>query len=228
MKEINEVQSLGNLFGPARDQGVRPTCLAFAMSDLHAGLRESWVPLSCEFVFYHAQRRANRPPTVGATLLAMLEALRCNGQPHEEGWRYLAATPANAVLWQPPQNVGEVYRRAGEKQSNTIDEIIAVLDQGRPILVLLYLSNAFYLAGSKGLVDLLAGEQPDVTRRHAVVAIGHGTYGGRRVILVRNSWGEGWGRDGHAWLTEEFLNPRLFGLAILTEDFDVVPSPIAA
>jgi hypothetical protein len=29
-------------FGPARDQGPRPTCLAFAISDAHAALREPW------------------------------------------------------------------------------------------------------------------------------------------------------------------------------------------
>ena len=218
MREINVRQSLGSLFGSVRDQGERPTCLAFAVSDLHAGLRESWEPLSCEFLFYHAQRRANRPPTVGATLLAMLEALRYDGQPHEEKWHYLAATPADAALWQPPQDVGEVFRRAGEHKPNTVDEIISGLDQGRPILVLLYLSISFYLTGPNGLVDPPAGEQPDITRRHAVVAIGHGTHGGQRVVLVRNSWGDGWGWGGHAWLTEEFLKPRMFELTIFTEN----------
>ena len=38
-------------FGPVRDQGSRPTCLAFAASDSHAGVRAGWRPLSCEFAF---------------------------------------------------------------------------------------------------------------------------------------------------------------------------------
>lgn len=58
-------------FGPVRDQGDRPTCLAFAASDSHAGLRPGWAPLSCEFAFYHAQRRAGRSPAQGAVLPAM-------------------------------------------------------------------------------------------------------------------------------------------------------------
>ncbi len=221
MTEIDEQQNLSHLFGGVRDQGSRPTCLAFAASDAHAGLRESWVPLSCEFVFYHAQRRAGRPPNVGATLPAMLDALRHDGQPCEEGWPYLAASPAEAASWQPPQDVGEVYRRAGEQGQNSVEEIIAELDQSRPVLVLMYLSMSFDWAGPDGLVDPPAGEQRDVTRRHAVVSIGHGTHKGRRVILVRNSWGEGWGQGGHAWLTEEFLRPRVFRVANLTEDIDV-------
>ena len=228
MTEIDELQNLGHLFGAVRDQGDRPTCLAFAASDVHAGLRESWVPLSCEFAFYHAQRRAGRPPTVGALLPAMLDALRRDGQPCEEGWPYLATPPADAASWQPPQDVGEVYRRAGEQGQNTVDDIIAELDQGRPVLVLMHLSISFDLAGLEGLVDAPAGEQPDMARRHVVVAIGHGTHDGRRVILVRNSWGEGWGQGGHAWLTEDFLGPRVFRLAILTEDIDVAPRATAA
>ena len=61
-----------------------------------------------------------------------------------------------------------------------------------------------------------------------LVSVGYGTHNGRRVILVRNSWGEGWGQGGYAWLTEEFLGPRVFRLAILTEDIDVAPPAAAA
>ena len=228
MTEIDEQQNLSHLFGAARDQWSRPTCLAFAASDAHAGLRESWVPLSCEFVFYHAQRRAGRSPNVGATLPTILDALRHDGQPCEEGWPYLPALPADEASWQPPHDVGEVYRRAGEQGQNTVEEIIAELDQGRPVLVLMYLSMSFDLAGPDGLVDPPAEELPDFARRHAVVAIGHGTYKGRRVILARNSWGEEWGQDGHAWLTEELLRPRVFRVAILTEEIDVAPRAATA
>jgi hypothetical protein len=73
------------LFGPIRDQGPRPTCLAFAISDLHAALRGPWEPLSCEYLFYHAQRRANRKPHEGTLLTSALDAVRHEGQPHESG-----------------------------------------------------------------------------------------------------------------------------------------------
>jgi hypothetical protein len=86
------------LFGPARDQGERPTCLAFAASDAHAGLRADWVPLSCEFAFYHAQRRSNSSPLQGATLESILEALRHDGQPAEAGWPYLTDLPSKEAL----------------------------------------------------------------------------------------------------------------------------------
>ena len=60
MSEIIVLRDLRKHFGDARDQGPRPTCLSFAASDAHAALRTGWTPLSCEFAFYQAQRRAGR------------------------------------------------------------------------------------------------------------------------------------------------------------------------
>ena len=228
MTEVDGRRDLGGLFGPVRDQGARPTCLAFAASDLHAGMREAWEPLSCEFLFYHAQRRAERPPTMGATLPATLDALRHDGQPREEGWPYMDEPSVDAASWRPPAEVGEIHRREGEEHPHTAAEIVAMLDRGRPVLVLLHLSTSFDMAGPRGLVDPSANEPPDIARRHAVIAIGHGAYEGQRAVLVRNSWGEGWGMNGHAWLTEGFLGPRMFGLAILEEEAGVALSAASA
>ena len=54
--------------GNARDQGVRPTCLAFALSDAHAGLREGRIPLSCEFLIYETLRSTGVDETEGLPL----------------------------------------------------------------------------------------------------------------------------------------------------------------
>ena len=53
-------------------------------------------------------------------------------------------------------------------------------------------------------------------RRHALVAVGHGERHDGKYILVRNSWGEGWGDRGHAWLHEEYLEACLETTAIIT------------
>lgn len=219
---------LRSMFGPVRDQGQRPTCLAFAASDAHAALRGDWAPLSCEYVFYRAQKRANRRSTEGATLSSILDALRHDGQPGESGWPYLAQLPADPAQWQPPPGLAPLFRRAGETKHDTIDEIIDELEMGRPVLVLMTLSTSFDWAGPAGLVDPGVNEQPDPFRRHAVVAIGYGEVNGQRAMLIRNSWGDGWGNGGYAWLTETFLLPRIFRLAILTEDISVSAHTAAA
>jgi hypothetical protein len=228
MSEIIVLKDLRTHFGDARNQGQRPTCLAFAASDAHAALRTGWTPLSCEFAFYQAQRRAGRPPNKGALLSSMLEALRQDGQPAEAGWPYLAVTPTDAASWMPPNGAGPLYGRAGEKRTPSIDMIIAELNGDRPTILLLMLSPAFYTPSAQAVVRPAAGEGPDPARRHAVVAVAHGTVDGQRAILVRNSWGLRWGAAGHGWLTEAFLTPRLFAAAMLTENVDVSSGAAAA
>lgn len=216
------------LFGPIRDQGQRPTCLAFAASDLHAALRRPWAPLSCEYLFYHAQQRAKRKPHEGALLSTMLDAVRLDGQPHEADWPYLRVLPTDLSLWAPPPGISPLFRRAGDTGRHTVDAMVSELDGGRPLIALLRLSWSFDWIKPDGIVDEATGEQPDLNRRHAVIAAGHGEVNGQRAIIVRNSWGEGWGDGGYGYLTEKYLAPRVFQLAILKEDLSVSPRSVAA
>ncbi len=227
MTAVTVLKDLRAELGPARNQGPRPTCLAFAASDAHGALRPGWSPLSCEFAFYHAQRRASRLPDSGAVLPAMLATLRLDGQPEEMSWPYLPATPDNQASWVPPADVGQRFGRAGAAHAPSAEAIIAELDAGRPVILLMMLSPSFYAPGVDAVIRSLAGEAPDPVIRHAVLAVGHGAVAGERVFLIRNSWGPAWGAAGHGWLTESFLTPRLFAAALLTENVDVSAHPAA-
>lgn len=208
-------------FGPARDQGPRPTCLAFAASDAHAGLRDGWVPLSCEYLFYQAQRRGGRPPTVGALRPLMLAALREDGQPEESAWQYLSTTPADPANWNPPVPIGKCFGRNGAISNDDLTAVCELLDKHNPVILHLALSDSFYTPDPEGVVTPAPGERPDPNRRHAVVAVGHGLVNGVQSVLVRNSWGASWGIEGHAWLTEKFVQPRLLAITVLLEEVDV-------
>jgi hypothetical protein len=87
MSAITVRHNLRDRFGPARDQGERETCLAFAMSDAHAAARGSpWLPLCCEYLFYYAKQRDPTPANEGTTIPAIRAALQHDGQPVENDW----------------------------------------------------------------------------------------------------------------------------------------------
>jgi hypothetical protein len=157
----------------------------------------------------------------------MLNALKKDGQPIEGDWPYLDALPADLDAYGPPQNV-TVFRRDGEPRPEGLDEIVAQLESGRPSLVLMMISDAFYMPDAEGVICALAGEAPDPKRRHAVVAVGHGRVDGVNAVLVRNSWGINWGLAGCAWLPEPFIVPRLTRVALLTEEVHVPAQDLAA
>jgi hypothetical protein len=226
--KIEISHDLRPFFGPVRDQGPRPTCLAFAASDAHAGARDGWAPLSCEFAFYRAQQRAMRAPSAGATLPHMLDALRHDGQPHEAGWPYLSETPTNEASWHPPASPGSLFGRDGQSNPASFGTACTYLEAGCPVMLLMALSASFFGPNAEGVVVPSGGEAPQQSMRHALIGVARGLVDGEDAILVRNSWGPGWGLAGHAWLTAAFVAPRLFGLAILGGEVDVPPYSSAA
>ncbi len=211
---------LRSMFGSVRDQGMRPTCMAFAASDAHAAVRPGWEPLSCEFAYFHALKRDGGAPSDGATIGGMLTAIKEDGQPPDQVWPYLATVPTDIASWKPPSKAEPRYRRASARGRTSVVEVLQLLDKGVPVILTMNLSDAFYRPNADGLIT--STEPPDPKRRHAVVAVGHGKNGIRRLVLIRNSWGPLWGIDGHAWLSEDYLTPRLYGFAEMREDLSNV------
>lgn len=175
MSSITVQHDLRGRFGPSRDQGARPTCMVFAASDAHAGTRQPWEPLSCEYLYFHGKQRDNGPPDAGTRLSAVREALEQNGQPLEIAWPYLPVLPADLMTWKPPANVGTVYFRASRVIGSAFNDAWALVASGNPALIVTTISNAFYMPDVAGVVD--STEAVDPTRRHAVVVTATGEDG---------------------------------------------------
>ena len=127
MSKIIVRQDLRSRFGPARDQGARATCLAFAMSDTHAAMRRgAWHALSCEYLFYRAKRRDGTPVDEGTTISAARAALLQDGQPLEMGWPYLAALPADETKWKPPAGIETLYRRSSQTGHTCVQQSLGL------------------------------------------------------------------------------------------------------
>lgn len=218
---------LRRLLGPARDQGARPTCLAFAVSDAHAAIRRPWSELSVEYLYFHAQAHAGRFADAGCTALSAIAALRGVGQPVETDWRYLAEVPQPVTEWRPP-SVARRYARAAEFCDASLPIVMTSLGSERPLVLVIGVTAPFFTPDSGGIVRHVDGGPSTSVANHAVVAVGHGTFQDEPAVLVRNSWGRGWGLDGHAWLTSRYLRSCLLGVLSLKEEVDVSRNSPAA
>lgn len=209
---VNISVDLRAKFGVARDQGGRPTCMAFAASDTNSFAQGLVQPFSAEYAHYNAaRRRVPLNPHSGVPMGLMIDGVREDGQPPEEAWPYLETIPSRLSAWVPPPNCAPIFRHSILTRPTDVSSILATLNAGHAALFAARITEQFHLPPRDHIVQAISGDRD--TGNHAMVAVGHGTIHSGNVILIRNSWGDGWADKGHAWLTEDYLSARLLGVA---------------
>jgi hypothetical protein len=211
--DISVVVDLRNQFGDIRNQGQRPTCIAFAASDAHSFARGNTEQLSVEYAYFHAvQRRTTSDRTTGVSFEAISEALSIDGQPLESGWPYMLNLGVDDS-WTPPKTPGTLFYGNATKITGGMTEIYTSLNAGRPVVVVMEISISFFSASADTILPGLTNEASLNT--HAVILVGHGEVANGCCLLIRNSWDTGWGDGGYAWVHEDYLTPRLLVTGVL-------------
>lgn len=210
----SDVQTvISNVFGSVRDQGDRPTCLAFAMSDLskfHAGCEV----LSAEYLYRGAAlQTVGWQPGDGTYLSQAIGVAKGVGLPHESTFPYEAEEPVLPIPALPVGSPESHFKTTLAKLGILPAHEIAVrLAANKPVGMIIKLTQEFFEAAG-GVVPFSPLVIPD--ERHAVIAVPSGASLKPGYTRIRNSWGDTWGDAGHAWLHDDYVNTHtvaMFGV----------------
>lgn len=167
----------------------------------------------------------------GAFLRTTMGAMVLFGVPPEEYWQYTDKVPdfdkePTAFCYAFAQNYQAIsYYRLDPPGTSTnalLDRIKLNLSAGLPSMFGFTVYNSISQAATTGKIPYPTGSEKSVGG-HAVVAVGYddamkiknsnpGAVETKGALLIRNSWGTGWGpMGGYLWLPYEYV---LRGLAI--------------
>ncbi|WP_370539084.1 C1 family peptidase [Anaeromyxobacter sp. PSR-1] len=198
------------MLGAARDQGARPTCISFATSAAHEVALANDDYLAVEYLHHFAVVRSTGDFGRGATAPGIAVALEKDGQPPEHECPY-----GSLAKGCPPGTVhGPIHRRKLAFGGGTPDDVVQRLSVPRPSILVLRLTESFYKPDAEGRV-IPGRADALVPSLHAVLAVGHGTDTSGPFVLIRNSWGAGWGLGGHAWIPISYLRKQLLLIGVL-------------
>lgn len=187
---------------PVRDQGDRPTCVAFAVSAAHEWRASDQIVRSTEDAMWAAHQVAEVPGREETTVSWALEGLRLHAHATEQAWPY--GTPR----WshgRPGPALQDTNRRALPSWQDlgpaTYATVTAQLAAGHPVVLTLgVVPAAWYHDGDT--VD--AAPKAKTPGNHAVLAVG--SLDGPERLIVKNSWGPDWGDGGYGFVTRRYYD----------------------
>jgi C1A family cysteine protease len=167
----------------------------------------------------------------GAYLRTTIGAMVLFGVPPEDYWPYAdeekkfdKEPPAFCYAFAQNYQTIKYYRHdPPETPANTIlNRVKTYLSSGHPAMFGFTVYNSIEQAEKTGKIPFPSSREK-IEGGHAVAVVGYddsikinNTYGQKETtgaLLIRNSWGKGWGEEGYGWLPYDYI---LKGLA---EDF---------
>lgn len=198
-----------------RDQGPRPTCLAFAITAAHEASRAVNDPphmaLSEEVLYWggRAVRKEEGNDSGGITFSGAEKALVRWGQPESSHWPYDASRDENSVNYRPPDLAlarAICFSARLPRVTLGLQTIIDHLDLGETVVAAVQMAEQFFYA-DRGWLEMPQPSQL-IRDKHAVLVVGYTKTGAAPedgYFIFRNSWGTEWGDDGYGYMPFSYL-----------------------
>lgn len=186
---------------PIYQQGSLGSCTSQAGCAARIMLSDLKVSLSRLHLYYSERELEGTINTdSGATMRDIGKALQKYGVCEENYFPYNISNFAN-----PPSNQaitnGEKYKIAAYYSlSNTTQIRQTLLQSQKPILARVELYDSFQSTPSSGIIKMPTG---DFVGGHAVLVVGYSDTG--KYLIIRNSWGTGWGKSGYGFLPYDYV-----------------------
>jgi C1A family cysteine protease len=198
---------------PVRDQKQGATCLAFATSAAHEHLKQINEHMSPAYLYGLAWKEdSTLNGKNGLTVEAVKRSLSKQGQIFEAFKPYDAWLQSNEYPGIDKVSDKEHFKSKVTNIANSYSDIKDRIIKGIPVILGLKIGKSFRAPDRNGLID-----DRDVSNigGHAVLAVGVSEDQNKKTIQIRNSWGNSWGKQGYAYITDKYINDRLFASAIL-------------
>jgi C1A family cysteine protease len=217
---------------PIEDQGSIGSCTANAGVALFEYFERrafgKHIDASRLFLYKATRNLLHWTGDTGAFLRSTMGAMVLFGVPPEEYWKYIVADyekepPAFCYAFASNYRAISYYRLdpPGTTKAALLAQIKTNLTGGLPSMFGFTVYSSYQQAATTGNIPYpTAGEK--IVGGHAVVAVGYddnlkiknnvpGAVEYKGALLIRNSWGTGWGSNGYGWLPYEYV---LKGLAV--------------
>lgn len=205
---------------PVMDQGDTSSCTAnsaagcmefLELAELKAKVQapEEFDPTTFEthsrlFIYYNERRiEGTTQEDSGATIADSVQSLSQYGSCPESLWPF----NPHALFNKPNKTAyqeGSSHKISTYMRCNDLGDIKASLAEGFPVLIgiTVYDSMMSDDVAATGIVPM-PGPDDQVEGGHAVLVVGYDD--SKQWVIVRNSWGQGWGDKGYFYLPYAYL-----------------------